>query len=78
MAVAAYDQVVVDGNSEWPGRIRDHPGHVDIGPRGRGVARGVVVHQATITPYPAERTLKIRCWTVGWEQQLGTVLRDME
>lgn len=59
MAPAADDQVVVDENAEGFRRIRDLPGHVDVGARGRRVAGGVVVHQATVTPYLAEKTSEI-------------------
>jgi hypothetical protein len=49
--------MVVDEDAERLGGFRDHPGHLDIGARRRGVARGVVVDQAIVTAYLADITL---------------------
>ena len=57
MVVAADDQVVVEDDAERLGGVGDRPGHVDVGPRRRGVAGGMVVDQAIVTPYLAEKTL---------------------
>ncbi len=48
MPVLADDDVVVHGNAERGGDLDDRLGHVDIGLRGRRIAGGVIVHQATI------------------------------
>ena len=59
MALLADDDVVVHQDAE---RLRggdDLLGHLDIGARRRGVARGVVVDQAIVTAYLAEMTLEI-------------------
>ena len=45
VALAADDDVVVDGDAERLGGIDDLLRHVDVGAGGRGIARGVVVHQ---------------------------------
>lgn len=45
-AVAAHDQMVVYGDAQRPGRLRDLARHVDIGARGRGIARRMVVQDA--------------------------------
>lgn len=42
-AVAADDQVVVDGDAHGAGRLDDLAGHVHVGGRGRRIARWVVV-----------------------------------
>ena len=45
VALPADNDVVVDGDTQRAGGIHDLPGHVDIRPGGRRIARGVVVHQ---------------------------------
>jgi hypothetical protein len=45
MPVLADDDVVVDGNAERGGDIDDRFRHLNIGPRGRRIAGGMVVHQ---------------------------------
>ena len=45
MALAADDDVVVDGDAERPRRIDDLLRHVDVGARRRRIAGGVVVHE---------------------------------
>lgn len=45
MAVLADDDVVVDLDAERFCHLDDAPGHVDVGTRGRGIARRVVVAQ---------------------------------
>jgi hypothetical protein len=45
MSVAADDDVVVHRVAARAGDLDDLPGHLDVGPRRRGVARGVIVHE---------------------------------
>jgi hypothetical protein len=47
VAVLADDEVVVHGNAQRPRDLDDRPRHVDVGAGGGGIARGMVVHQAT-------------------------------
>ena len=47
MSVLADDDVVVHGDAERGGDVDDGLGHLDIGLRGRRIAGGMVVHQAT-------------------------------
>lgn len=47
MAVAADDDVVVDGDAERGGDVDDRLGHLDVGAGGRRVSRGVVVERPT-------------------------------
>ena len=45
VAVFADDEMVVHRNAQWPRDLDDRPRHVDVGARGGGIARGMVVHQ---------------------------------
>jgi hypothetical protein len=45
MALAANNDVVVHENPKFFSGLHDPLGHVDVGMRGRGITRGVVVHQ---------------------------------
>ena len=44
MSAAPDDDVIVHRDAERPRRIDDHARHVDVGARGRRIARGMVVH----------------------------------
>src|SRR5262245_17987562 len=57
VALASDDDVVVDGDAQRPGGIDDLLGHVDIGARRGGIARGVVVHQDDGAGRQLERAL---------------------
>jgi hypothetical protein len=43
MPLPADDDVVVDGDAQRRRDVDDLAGHLDVGARGRGVARGMVV-----------------------------------
>jgi hypothetical protein len=45
MSVAADDDVVVHRVAARAGDLDDLPGHLDVGPRRRGFARGVILHE---------------------------------
>jgi hypothetical protein len=45
MTLTADDEMVVHGYAERAGGGNDLVGHVDVRAGGRGVARGVVVHE---------------------------------
>ena len=47
MAGTADDDVVVDGDAQFLGRIGDLAGHVDVGPRRRRVAARMIVQHTT-------------------------------
>jgi hypothetical protein len=45
MPIPRNDHMVVDGDTKQPTNLDDLLGHVDVGPRWRGVAGWVVVHE---------------------------------
>ena len=47
MPVLAHDDVIVHGDAERLGDVDDRLGHLDVGLRRRGIARGVGVREAT-------------------------------
>ncbi len=54
MAVLSDDDVVVQGDPERRGDADDRLRHLDVGLRGRGIAGGVIVHQAAASSYCVE------------------------
>lgn len=48
MALAADDQVVVDGDTQRLGGRRDLARHLDVVARRLGIATGMIVHQASV------------------------------
>ena len=50
VAVLADDEVVVHGDAQRARDLDDRPRHVDVGARGSGIARGMVVHEPVIPP----------------------------
>jgi hypothetical protein len=50
MAIAADNDVVVQRNAERLRGARDLPRHLDVGGRGRRIARGVIVQEPIAAP----------------------------
>src|SRR5215469_5890020 len=50
VAVLADDEVVVHGDAQRARDLDDCARHVDVGARGSGIARGMVVHEPVIPP----------------------------
>ncbi len=76
MAVAADDDVIVDGDAEWLRGIDDLLGDVDVGARGCRVTRGMVVDQSSISAYRIEPTIIFVEARIRWGMGLGSVVND--
>lgn len=76
MALAADHQMVVQADADGLQGVAHGPGHLDVGFRGRRVARGVVVDQSPSRKQCIELNSVFDIWRNRWGMSLGSVIRD--
>ncbi len=73
MAVPADNDMIMDGDAEWAGRVDDQLGHLDIGARRRRIARRVIVHEAIQSNHVIDLYRETLIRKTPWCRYLGSV-----